>query len=232
MKRAIATMFCREVGMICPKPILMSGILIALAQPAIADWIPPANPDPVSIIREARGDTSAGRFEDALAKHVWYHQHALEYRPSLVGARLTSVLMSWHELGKAYPPALVKLKEVRDKSRKLITNGKKDVFDNFQDFEAINRELGEQDQTVELFVTLDRNSPKTAKVVYELAQPALVGAKKFVLCGKYLAPEKSVEEMLELYRLDLELADEQETLAGKRKKLNCLRRFCRSARRH
>ncbi|MEI9962222.1 MAG: hypothetical protein WDM76_14140 [Limisphaerales bacterium] len=42
-------------------------------------WRPPQNPDPNKILKEAESDTAAGRYTDALAKHVWYHENALKY---------------------------------------------------------------------------------------------------------------------------------------------------------
>src|SRR5688572_11688303 len=57
--------------------------------PAKAAWSPPANPDPHVILREAKADTQAGRYEEALAKHVWFHSHALEIEPALYGVRLS-----------------------------------------------------------------------------------------------------------------------------------------------
>src|SRR4051812_33123284 len=81
--------------------------VIALCVPASAmgKWSVPAKPDPQVILHEARADARAHRFEDALAKQLWFHQHALEIRPSLAGVRGVA-LMDWHDLGKVYPPAL------------------------------------------------------------------------------------------------------------------------------
>jgi hypothetical protein len=43
-------------------------------------WRPPANPDPSEILKEAESDTAAGKYADALTKHIWFHQNALKYR--------------------------------------------------------------------------------------------------------------------------------------------------------
>jgi hypothetical protein len=55
--------------------------------------------------------------------------------------------------------------------------------------------------------------------VYGIAQPALVKAMKFTLCGKYLEPEKSYARMVELYEIDLQLdkefAAQEKSLARK-----------------
>jgi len=46
--------------------------------PLLAAWTPPENPNPQQILSEAQSDAKAGRYEDALAKHVWFHENALK----------------------------------------------------------------------------------------------------------------------------------------------------------
>lgn len=73
---------------------------------AHADWTPPthATRDEADKIRkEAKADTRAGRYEDSLAKHVWYHQNALKIDRSFCAVRLTFDLGDWVKLGAAYP---------------------------------------------------------------------------------------------------------------------------------
>ncbi len=185
--------------------------LLALSIPlqATAAWQPPPKPDPDAILDEARADTRAGRYEDALERHLWFHHHALEYRPSLYGVRLSFALGYWLELAKAYPPALTKLKEVRDDAEKKVIEGKGDVRRLFHDMSSINEELGDDDRTVAAFIQLDKTAPKSARDSYNIAQPALVKAKKYDLCGKYLEPEKSYELMVRIYRLSLKHAEER-----------------------
>src|SRR5687767_1724267 len=93
---------------------LLTAVLSAGAQ---ADWNPGTNPDPRRILYEAREDAAAGRYEDVLAKHVWFHGNALKYTPGLDGVRLSFALADWNRLGAAYPPALGKLRRMRDDLR-------------------------------------------------------------------------------------------------------------------
>ncbi len=78
-----------------------------------ADYTPPVNPDPQKILQEAQADTSAGRYKDALAKHVWFQENALKYQPSMVGVRSSFALMYFGELAQKHPPAMEKLKSMR-----------------------------------------------------------------------------------------------------------------------
>lgn len=55
------------------------GLVVALVSTAAvaADWTPPEKPDPQAILQEARQDAMAKRYETALAKHLWFHEHVL-----------------------------------------------------------------------------------------------------------------------------------------------------------
>ncbi|CAN5794393.1 hypothetical protein BH23PLA1_BH23PLA1_41610 [soil metagenome] len=164
-------------------------VLAFAAPPAFGDdWTPPENPDPQAILQEAREDTQAKRFETALAKHVWFHDNALSIRPSLYGVRLSFALAYWAELAEQYPPALTKLKEMRDQARQEVLEGN-DVRESFHDMNAINRQFGEPAATKEVFETLDAKNPELAKQVFDLAKPALVRAKAYSLLGKYVDPK-------------------------------------------
>jgi hypothetical protein len=179
-------------------------------------WNVPINPDPQVILNEAETDAKAGRYQEALAKHVWFHQHALEHRPSLYGVRLTTALLSWHDLGKAYVPAMKKLEEARDAAANVVIGRDDDILEAFQEMRAINEQIGQEEKTVATFVTLDKQWPEKAKKVYEYAEPALVKAKEFALCGKYLEPSKAIARTLELHRAHLKYAEAGESLADKR----------------
>jgi len=177
------------------------------AAPARGDWKPPANPNPDKILSEAQDDTRAGRYADALAKHVWFHENALKYGPSLYGVRLSFALSDWVCLADVYPPALVKLEAVRDAAAARVRE-ERDPRSAFHDFASINRELKEQQQTTDLFVWLDSERPDVAREVFEIAEPALVEAKKYSLCGKYLDPDRSFDLMVDVYRTNKRLASD------------------------
>src|SRR5690349_12760080 len=177
--------------------------------PLLAAWTPPANPDPHKILYEAEADAKAGRYEDALAKHAWFHENALKLQPALSGVRLSFALLYWRQLGASYPPALDKLKSIRDKSAERVrnaeipTNAPSDLsasHEDFNDFASINKELKESSKTKDLFLWLDTHKPVMAKNVFGLAEPSLIEAKEYSLCGRYLEPDKSFERSRKQYR--------------------------------
>lgn len=182
-------------------------VVLAMTIPAFADWSPPENPDPQAILKEAQADAAAERYEDALAKHVWFYRNALKHRSSLVGVRLSFALMYWQKLGEMYPPAIAKLKEVRDDARKEVNDAKsKDVRAAFVDFEAINRILGDDSETTKLFRELDNQESPVAKEVFELALRPLINSKDYRLCGKYLEPKKSFANSVKIFQRIQQLA--------------------------
>jgi hypothetical protein len=168
-------------------------------------WQPPDNPDPQAILHETHGDRHAGRYETALAKHIWFHRHALTYNPGFAGVRLSFALAYWRELGKAYPPALAKLKEMRDEAANDVIHGRNPV-DSFHDVAAIDRHLGAMDETAELFLHIEGLNPAIADLIYRLAEPALITQRRFDVCGKYLEPKKTLEIAIKGFRICSQLS--------------------------
>lgn len=192
-------------------------VLFTTLTRVLAGWTPPTNPDPEKILNEAQADAAAGKYEDALAKHIWFHQNALKYESALYGVRLSFALSYWLKLGEAYPPALEKLKSIRDETGEGIRRKtSKDSSQDFHDFESINRELKEESKTKELFFWLDSNQPEVAEKVFKIAEPVLISAKEYKLCGKYVNPDQAFQWAVEHYRGDKRLANDPKF--GKRHK--------------
>ncbi len=170
-------------------------------------WEPPENPNPKQIFEEARIDFKEQRYEEALAKHVWYHKKALNYRRSLAGVRLSFALQDWYKLGQVYPPALSKLKEIRAEARKKILAGE-NIHELFIDFSAINRTLAEDSLTSQLFIVLEAKNPMLAKEIFRSAQPALIKAKEYAKYGKYIDPEMQLLSMIHRFQENIERAED------------------------
>jgi hypothetical protein len=175
------------------------------APPSALAWTPPDPPDPEAVLAQARKDVAAHHDEDALAELNWFHEHALDTAQGLYGLRLTSALKLWSTLAQAYPPALIKLQAEREAAAAHVRSGD-GARGYFNEVLAIDRALGQGQKTGELFAWLDTNRNETASQVYDLAQPALVRAKNYTLCGKYLQPQKALQGILDQYRLQMQLA--------------------------
>jgi hypothetical protein len=134
---------------------------------------------------EARHLAEEGKYQEALEKHVWLHDHVLESRPAYYGVRLSYALDDWVELGKKYPKALETLKNIRDKKTSRLLAGENDR-DLFIDVEAINAHVGESNATVRLFKQIEASHPDFAASIYEVAEEDLVGAQEYALARKYL----------------------------------------------
>jgi len=175
------------------------------------DWTPPEDPDPQEILREVRADVKNRRYEVALSKHLWFHENAISLRPSLSGVRLSFALSYWLELGEVYPPALEKMKQIRDETEKQIRDEKRIRvrFADFHDFVALNRTLREEHRTAETFQWLDETDEEDAQRVFHVAKPALVKQRAYDLCGKYIAPERDLSRIGQSYAMGLKMAGER-----------------------
>lgn len=176
---------------------------------ASADWTPPENPDPSAILKEAKEDRVVGNYEDALAKHLWYHDNALRFQPSATGVRLSFAMSSWLALGEDYPPALAKMRELRDRLETQFRdeNRIRVKFAKYHEFVAFNRTLRQEERTAELFKWLHEDDPEDAKRVFGVSQPALIKQQEYELCGKFLDKEKSVRRIAESYTRGLGLIE-------------------------
>ena len=150
--------------------------------------------DPRDRLMKARAAADAGDYETALSEYVWFHDHALEHRPSLYGVRLSFALSYWKNLGDRYPPAMLALRNMRgDKTARLL-HGEEDRA-LFHDVASINEYLGEERSTYELFRTLDQTAPGFARQCFTLAVDAIVAARDFELADQYAPdPESALLE--------------------------------------
>ncbi|MFN7141521.1 MAG: RNA polymerase sigma factor [Limisphaerales bacterium] len=184
--------------------ILIAGVgttMLAIKQDKGFD--PGPSPDPQKILREAQADTRAGRYSDALSKHIWFHDNALKFQPSLTGVRRSFALSYWKQLSQEYPPAAEKFKEYQEQSAALARNNSLDQQQRreaFADFAAISRTINREQETVDLFRAFDSNEPDFARTVFDHAEEALVNNNAMELAGRYINPERSYARTLSVYQ--------------------------------
>lgn len=189
--------------------ILFSFCVLSLAIGKADDWQPPENPDPRSILSEAKEDAAEGDYEVALAKHKWYHDNAIKLRPSQSGVRRSFALSYWLKLGEDYPPALAKLREVRDETEARVRDESRVRvrFEDFHDLAALNRTLREEERTAETFQWLSEKDVEDARRMYGISETALIKQKEYALCGKYVDPDEDVPKIGDSYRRGLKSAE-------------------------
>jgi len=140
---------------------------------------------PKDALDEARQLAERGNYAEALQKHIWFHDHALESNPGMYGVRLSFALSAWVELGEKYPKALEALKEIRDKKTARLDGGEANR-DLFHDVVAINEHLGQSPATVTLFKQIEARQPEFANSIFDLVDEALVEAGEYQLARNYL----------------------------------------------
>ena len=133
--------------------------------------------DTLDLVRE-------GKHKEALDRWLWLHDHALEHAPAMYGVRLSYALSYWKELEDLYPPALIALKKTRDDKTALLAQGNGNRY-LFHDVMALNRTLGDDSKTVELFRKLDHDQKRMAKQCWPFAKKVIIEAKAYDLAKKY-----------------------------------------------
>ena len=164
--------------------------------------------------REAKKIGELGKFSLALEMHIWYHNHCLEYCPSLVGVRLSYALRDWMDLTEVYPPALDALIRIRNEKTSLIINGAQNKS-LFQDVRSINRYLDEVDLSIQLFKEMEGSSPSLAKECWWMIKDEFFRIKEVETIRRY-SPDLTTEidEMTHV------LANHREFMLRKKKELD------------
>jgi hypothetical protein len=166
-------------------------------------------PAPGKVLEEARTLARQGKYEEALQKHLWFHENALKHDRAWAGARLSFALNYWIELGNKYPKAREALVAIRDKNTKAISEGN-GSFDLFHDVTAINHYLNEQPKTVALFKTVHEKYPDLAKSCYHVAETDLAAQREYQICIRYIPdPLTRFDRIREMRDANLKLAKEE-----------------------
>ena len=142
-------------------------------------------------LNAGRTATHEGRFEEALAQFIWFHEHSLAEDRAYRGVRLSFALAYWLELAEQYPPALAEYRGRLESKMSRLSDGELSR-DLFHDVEAMNERISEDERTVDLFSLLDEKHPEFAKSCSRIAIPALVRTKRFPLAAKYMPEPEAV----------------------------------------
>jgi hypothetical protein len=149
-------------------------------------------------LKEARELVKQRDYAEALAKYIWFHEHALEHEPAMAGVRLSYAIMEWVDLGGEYPPARVALEAVRDTKTKALEAGSTEVG-LFFDLHAINRALEQPERTRDLFAKIAERDREFAKKCFSTAMDALVQTREFSLARSFLvSPDEELSKIAAL----------------------------------
>jgi hypothetical protein len=174
---------------------------------AVAD-----DPDPLGVLNEAETLAQQGKYEEALEKHLWFHENALKHDPAMRGVRLSFALSDWVKLGHKYPKAREALVAIRDDNTKSISEGLGSI-DLFHDVASINRYLEEAPKTVELFKTLHEKHHRLAEQCYRVAEKYLAARREYTLCASYIPDAtKRFDRIREFRERNLEIAKDERVL--------------------
>ena len=148
--------------------------------------IAPTNrPDPGKVLAEAQSLAAQGRYEEALQRHIWYHNHALDYDSGQTGVRLSFALSYWIELGRKFPKAKQALVEIRDRDDREFAEGR-GHFDLFLELSSINRVLQAKDDTATVFAGIVKQDLDLARQCYPLVEDLLVEKRQYALCLNFI----------------------------------------------
>jgi serine/threonine protein kinase len=192
----------------------------SLSAASAETWSPEVAPggkrDLHRILEEAKQLTSAGLYEEALQRYIWFHNHEQEYGDSYQDVvRITSAVSEWEELGRRYPKAKRAMIEIRDHKTKEIVEGRGYV-ELVKDVQAINHALQDDDATYALFKTVREQDPKLAGHCYYYLESLLVSKGEYQWC---LSQMGDSQRRFDLIRQGLDMdRDNQKRMAESRQR--------------
>lgn len=170
--------------------VLATGVTAAGA----AAWTPPVKPDVDAILNQARDDAIAGRLDEAAAKHRWYHAHALAFKPSHVGVRVSFAMADWVRLARRHPPAMQDMLDAQAQAVQVLKAGGPGAGEALGDLAAFAGSLGDPRPMADAMAWLDANRPADARRHAHEALPALVTANEAALAVRYLDADRWLAE--------------------------------------
>jgi hypothetical protein len=162
--------------------ITMKAILISAL---IAISITSFGQDMKKYLSETKEMVMQKKYKEALERYVWFHNHAIEYDKAMSGVRLSFALKYWKDLADVYPPAMTALIEIRDIKTKTILDSNASIK-LFADVVGLNRTLGEENKTIELFESIRQQHPDKALQCWFFARDVLFNAKRYDILKNYI----------------------------------------------
>ena len=119
------------------------------------------------------------------------------------GVRLSFALSYWRDLGDIYPPAKQAMLEIRDRNTLQLEQGQGNPA-LFHDVVGLNRTLGENAKTVQLFREIDKTNDAFAGRCWHYARNVIFSEKQYDLAGKYIKDQlREFDRVKAMYHLKL-----------------------------
>ncbi len=83
------------------------------------------------------------KYQEANERYEWFQNHSLEFDAEIGTIRSSYALSYWKSLADIYPPAMVSMKEMRDKKTKQLFDNNASLKKIFAEVSALNRVLSE-----------------------------------------------------------------------------------------
>jgi len=163
-------------------------------------WTPPDDPNPSEILNSTVDDTRTGAYETALAKFLWFHKNAVRLEPGQSAVRVSFALGYWLELANVFPPARDAYIQTRDETESALRADWSN-FDLFRDVAYLNRHLGDEIRTADLFAYVATRDHATAQRLYHVAERDLIAVGRYRDCGPFLDSPRRIELAAECYRM-------------------------------
>jgi len=125
-----------------------------------------------------------GNYQGALEKHIELRNLDLEYGIA-PAVRNSFVLGDWMKLAAVYPPANESLLEIKQDLQNILLTGKGNSM-HISELDSINGKLDDSQNTVDIFLSLEKNYPNQIHTAYIFLERTLIDAKRYDIIKRYL----------------------------------------------
>lgn len=166
-----------------------SGVAMGQSTP----WIVPSAKEVDSLFQQAQEATAKGEWEAAAGLLKRYHEMSRN-AGGHGGVRLSYALTYWRLVGEKHPPALLDLRDARDRAAAKVRAGGYGSRRTMNELESLNAHLSEPHATADTFAWLLERRPADARTFAPLALPALVATNRVAMALPFIDTDELLRD--------------------------------------
>lgn len=176
-----------------------SGVAMGQSTP----WIVPSAKEVDSLFQQAQEATAKGEWEAAAGLLKRYHEMSRN-AGGHGGVRLSYALTYWRLVGEKHPPALLDLRDARDRAAAKVRAGGYGSRRTMNELESLNAHLSEPHATADTFAWLLERRPADARTFAPMALPALVATNRVAMALPFIDTDELLRDAKRMHEVGMD----------------------------
>lgn len=179
--------------------LFCSGVAMGQSTP----WIVPSAKEVDALYQQAQEATAKGEWEKAAGLLKRYHEMSRAPGPH-GGVRLSYALAYWRLVGEKHSPALLDLRDARDRAAAKVRAGGYGSHSAMQELVSLNAHLNDPGATADSFAWLLERRPADARTFAPLALPALVAADRVAMALPFIDTDELLRDAKRMHEVGMD----------------------------